>query len=130
LRLGASRHRRAPLIAGALTGGGFLLLLMAHLPSLLSPANAPFQTSVIEENAPIPDAESAELKAIRDSRELAGAEPIDSRKVVTDGAARDKTAAPSPASRHHTPRLKRAVTGATGAVTRTWRRLASSLSGS
>jgi curved DNA-binding protein CbpA len=127
LRLGAGRRRRAPLIAGAFTTAGFLLLLMAHLSAPVSPGSAPFQTSVIEDNIPIPDAESAELKGIRDSRELAGAEPAEPRKVVTDGAARDKTTAPSPASRHHTPRPKSAVTEAAAAVTKTWRRLASSL---
>jgi curved DNA-binding protein CbpA len=130
-RLGAFRQRRVSIIAGALTGAGFLVFLIMSAAAPVIPANAPFQTSVIEETEddPLPDAESAGLKAIRDSREFP-AEPAEPRKTVTDGAAaRDKNITLSPVSRHHAPRLKRAVTEATATVTKTWWRFASKLSG-
>jgi len=129
LKLGAPNDRRAPLFAGTFTGAGFLLFLLLILrpPVLFSATSGPFQTSIID--SPIPDAGSAEVKAIRDFREFAGTNSAKPGKVVTDGAARDKTSAPGSVFRH-APRSKRAVTGAAAAMTKTWRRLAWTLGGS
>jgi curved DNA-binding protein CbpA len=133
LRLGAAKGRRASLMAGGLIGVGFLaLLLIVSPPSMrITSADEPFQTSVIVEveEAPIPDAESAGVKAIRDLREFPGTEPAQAAKALTDGAPWDKPGAPASVSRH-TPRSKKGVTGVGAAVARTWRRLASKLGGS
>jgi hypothetical protein len=109
----------------------FLLLTLLP-PAPFSPAYAPFQTSVIEEAAdsPIPDAEAAELKAIRDLREYAGTETAKPGKVISDGAARDKTVIPAPAPSHHAPRIERVVAEAAASMRKTWRRLTLKLGGS
>lgn len=132
LRGAVYREWRAPLFAGAFAGAGFLLLLLvtpnASVPSY--PADA-FETRIVEavEYSPMPDAGSAEVKAIRDLRELAGKGPPGPLRIMPDGAAHDKTVAPRPASKYPAPRLKRAVSEATATITKTWQRLASRLGG-
>jgi curved DNA-binding protein CbpA len=131
LQLGAARNRRAFLFAGALTGTGFLLFLIilphAAVPSRF--ASAPSQPRVTETTeAPIiPDAESAEVKAIRDLRESTGMPST--HRIVSGGPVPGKTGAPSHVSRYRTPRFKKTVTEAAANVTRTWRRFASTLGG-
>jgi DnaJ domain len=124
LRLEAVKARRARLFAGGVASAGFLLciLLTSHSPAQFSPSYGRFQTSVIKQvdNSSIPDAESAELKAIRDLREFAGTEAAKPGKVATNGAA---------APRHRAPRLQRAVAGPAATMTKTWRLLASKLGG-
>jgi len=133
LRLGAAKDRRASLLAGALIGASFLLflVLISRTSAQITPSDEPFKTSVITEveESPIPDAESASVKAIRDLREFAGTESARPGKVAADGAPRDKAGAPAAASRH-APRVRTEAMGVAAALAKTWRRFASKLSGS
>jgi curved DNA-binding protein CbpA len=131
LRLGTAKDRRLFLLAGALTAVAFLLfiLLMPHAAAPSFSASAPLQPAIAEavEYSPIPDAESAEVKAIRDLREDNGSQSERPRAVIPAGPAPGKKATPGSVSRNHAPRLKKTVTEAAATMTRTWRRFASTL---
>jgi curved DNA-binding protein CbpA len=131
LRLGTAKDRRPFLFAGALTAVGLLLFIFL-MPNAAAPsrsASAPLQPVGAEaiENSPIPDAESAEVKAIRDLRESTGARPEELRGLIPGGPAPAKKGTPGSVPRYRAPPLKKTVTQAAGTMTRTWRRFASTL---
>jgi curved DNA-binding protein CbpA len=134
LMLRGPADRRSFIFAGALTGAGFLLFLffLSQQSGSARSEFVSFETRTVEEgeDSPIPDAGSAEVKAIREWRELSS---LRAHEGLAQGdssePAHAKSAFVRPISKPHSSRFKGALTGAASQVSRTWRKLALRLHG-
>jgi curved DNA-binding protein CbpA len=128
LMLRGPSDMRSFIFAAALTGAGFLLFLVFLTQQSGSAGSefVSFETRIVEEgeDPAIPDSGSAEVKAIRDWRELSSL-----RAHEGPGQGGGKSGFVRPISKPHSSRFKSALTGTASQVARTWRKLASRLHG-
>jgi curved DNA-binding protein CbpA len=134
LMLRGPADRRSFIFAGALTGAGFLLFVffLSQQSGSARSEFVSFDTQIVDEgeDSAIPDAGSAEVKAIRDWRELRFLRAHQGfGQDASPGLAHANSAFIRPTSKPHASRFKRALHGAASEISRTWRRLASRLHG-